>query len=77
LARRITTVVVVRALVDERGRVVEAVVAQPSGQPPEFGFDEAALKRVRSRRYQPARRHDVPVPIWVIVRVEFRPPPLR
>jgi serine/threonine-protein kinase len=75
--RRISTVVVVRALVDERGRVVEAAVLQPSGQPAEYGFDDAALKRVRSRRYRPARRNDVPVPIWVVVRVEFRPPPVR
>jgi TonB family protein len=70
-------VVVVRALVDETGRVAEASVTQPSGQPADLGFDEAALKRVRSRKYRPARRHDVAVPIWVVVRVEFRPPPLR
>ena len=64
-----------RALVDETGRVVEATIAQSSGQPADYGFDEAALKRVRSRKYRPARRHDVAVPIWVVVRVEFRPPP--
>jgi TonB family protein len=77
IPRRISAVVVVRALVDERGRVVEAVITQASGQPPEYGFDAAALKRVRSRKYRPARREDVPVPIWVVVRVEFRPPPIR
>jgi len=77
VAGRFTAVVVVRALVDESGRVVEAALAQPSGQPAEYGFDEAALKRVRSRKYRPARRKDVPVPIWVVVRVEFRPPPMR
>jgi TonB family protein len=70
-----TVVVVVRALVDENGRVTEASVSQTSGQPAEYGFDEAALKRVRSRKYRPARRHDVAVPIWVLVRLEFRPPP--
>jgi serine/threonine-protein kinase len=75
VSRRISTSVVVRALVDQQGRVAEATVVQPSGQPPELGFDEAALKRVRSRRYRPARRHDVPVAISVIVRIEFRPPP--
>jgi TonB family protein len=73
--RRISTSVVVRALVDEQGRVGETTVVQSSGQPPDLGFDEAALKRVRSRRYRPARRHDVPVPIWVVVRVDFRPLP--
>jgi protein TonB len=70
-----TIAVVVRALVDETGRVAESAVAQASGQPPEYGFDEAALRRVRSRKYRPARRNGQPVPIWVMVRVEFRPPP--
>jgi TonB family protein len=68
-------VVVVRALVDETGRVVEATITQPSGQPAEYGFDEAALKRVRSRKYRPARRHDTAVPYWIGIRVVFRPPP--
>jgi protein TonB len=75
LSRRITTSVVVRALVNEEGRVSEASLVQPSGQPAAYGFDEAALRRVRSRRYRPARRNGVPVAIWVVVRVEFRPPP--
>jgi len=72
---RISASVTVRALVDERGRVTEATVIRSSGQPVVYGFDEAALRRVRSRRYRPARRNDAAVPIWVIVRVEFRPPP--
>ena len=73
-ARRIAAVVVVRALVDETGRIAEASIIQPSGQLPEYGFDQTALNRVKSRKYKPARRNDVPVPIWVLVRVEFRPP---
>jgi len=75
MSARLAAVVVVRALVEETGRVVEATVTQPSGQPAAYGFDEAALKRVRSRKYRPARRNNVPVPIWVVIRVEFRPPP--
>jgi TonB family protein len=75
VGRRISTSVVIRALVDEQGRVAETAVVQPSGQPPEYGFDEAALKRVRSRKYRPARRNGVPVAIWVVVRIDFRPPP--
>ena len=74
VGRRISTSVVIRALVDEQGRVAETAVVQPSGQPPEYGFDEAALKRVRSRKYRPARRNGVPVAIWVEVRMEFKPP---
>jgi serine/threonine-protein kinase len=72
-----TVVVVVRALIDETGRVTEAAITQASGQPPEMGFDDAAFKRVRSRKYRPARRHDIPMPIWVVIRVEFRPPAQR
>jgi serine/threonine-protein kinase len=72
-----TVVVVVRALIDETGHVTEAAITQASGQPPEMGFDDAALKRVRSRKYRPARRHDIPMPIWVVIRVEFRPPAQR
>jgi protein TonB len=75
ILRRIATSVVVRALVDEQGRVAEASLVQASGQPRAYGFDEAALKRVRSRRYKPARRNGVPVAIWVLVKVDFRPPP--
>jgi TonB family protein len=74
ISRRITTTVVVRALIDEQGRVGEATVIQPSGQPAALGFDEAALKRVRSRRYRPARRQGVPIAIWVLVRIDFKPP---
>jgi TonB family protein len=73
IARRIATVVVVRACVDETGRIAEPSIIQPSGQLPEYGFDQTALNRVKSRKYKPARRNDVPVPIWVVVRVEFRP----
>ena len=74
LSRRIAATVLVRALVDESGHVVEAAIVQSSNQRAEYGFDEAALKRVLGRRYRPARRNDVAVPIWVVVRVEFRPP---
>jgi TonB family protein len=74
LSRRIAATVLVRALVDESGRVVEAAIVQSSNQRTEYGFDEAALKRVLGRHYRPARRNDVAVPIWVVVRVEFRPP---
>jgi TonB family protein len=76
-SRRLSAVVVVRALVDETGKIAEAAVIQASGQPLDYGFEQAALNRVKGRKYRPARRNDVPVPIWVVVRVEFRPPPVR
>jgi TonB family protein len=72
---RVSTSVTVRALIDERGRVAEATILRGSGQPAAFGFDETALRGVRSRRYRPAQRQGVPVAMWVIVRIDFRPPP--
>jgi TonB family protein len=72
-ARRLAASVVVRALVDEQGRVAEAAVTQPSGHPTSIGFEEAALQKIRGRRYAPARRAGVPVRMWVLVRVDFRP----
>ena len=77
ISRRLAAVVVVRALVDETGKIAEAAVTQASGQPLDYGFEQAALRRVKGRKYRPARRNDVPVPIWVVVRVEFRPPAVR
>jgi len=77
MSRRLSASVVIRALVDESGKVSEATVTQASGQPLDYGFEHAALTRVKSRKYRPARRNEVPVPIWVVVRVEFRPPPAR
>jgi TonB family protein len=75
LRMRVSTSVTVRALIDERGRVAEATILRGSGQPAAFGFDETALRGVRSRRYRPAQRQGVPVAMWVIVRIDFRPPP--
>jgi TonB family protein len=72
-ARRLAASVVVRALVDEQGRVAEAAVTQPSGHATSIGFEEAALQKIRGRRYAPARRAGVPVRMWVLVRVDFRP----
>lgn len=70
--RRLNASVVVRALVDEQGRVAEASVTQPSGHPTSIGFEDAALQKIRGRRYAPARRAGVPVRMWVLVRVDFR-----
>jgi TonB family protein len=74
LRMRISTSVTVRALVDERGRVTEATILRGSGQPAAFGFEDAALRGVRSRRYRPAQRQGVPVAMWVLVRIDFLPP---
>ena len=49
-------------LVDERGRVAQALVRE--GGPPGLGFDEVALTAARKVRFQPATRNDVPGTMW-------------
>jgi len=61
--------VVVEALVDEKGGVVEAFVVEPSGF--RLGFEEAAIAQVKGRRYQAGTKRGVPVKVRVRVRVNF------
>jgi len=49
-------------LVDERGRVIDAVVRE--GGPAGLGFDEAALAAARKVPFQPGTRSDVPRKMW-------------
>jgi TonB family protein len=49
-------------LVDERGRVIDAVVRE--GGPAGLGFDEAALAAARKVSFQPGARGDVPRKMW-------------
>jgi TonB family protein len=61
--------VVVEALVDETGAVSEVNVVEPSV--PGMGFEAAAIRQVRSRRYRPATKDGVPVRVRVRIRVNF------
>jgi protein TonB len=64
--------VAVNALVDENGTVVEVSVvrANPRG----LGFEDAAVRHVRTRRYQPATKGGVAVRVRMDFVVEFRRP---
>jgi protein TonB len=62
--------VLIDALVDETGAVTEAKVMESSVSG--LGFEAAALRQVRSRRYRPATKNGVPVRVWMRVRVNFR-----
>ena len=64
-------VVEVLALIDERGRVVEANVVR--AQPLKLGFEQAALEQVRSMQYRPGTRDGVPVKVRMSIRVNFKP----
>jgi len=64
-----TGTVQVEALVDEKGMVAEARVRESST--PGLGFEDAALRQVRTRRYEPGTKNGVPVRVWIVVRVNF------
>jgi protein TonB len=73
LARRLKrhAQVMIRALVDENGRVVKAVVVEED--PSQLGFDEAALDAAYRTLYKPARKDGVPVKMWIELPVKFQP----
>jgi TonB family protein len=56
-------------LVDERGKVIDAVVRD--GGPEDLGFQEEALKVARQIPFQPASRWDVPGKMWTEMILEF------
>lgn len=71
-ARRLgrTAVVVLRLLIDERGTVAEV---QQTGPKAGMGFDRAAFVAAGKTTWQPAMVDDVPVKMWVDLRIEFKP----
>ena len=56
-------------LVDERGRVIEAVVRE--GGPEDLGFNQEALRVARHIPFQPASRYDIPGKMWTEMILEF------
>jgi protein TonB len=62
-----TTMLKVHVLID--GRVGDVVVQQSAGHP---DLDQAAIDAVRRWRFEPARRGNDPVAMWVLLPVEFQ-----
>ena len=60
-----------RVLVDKKGKVRAAYVLMDSGND-NLGFEEAALEMARNNRWEPARRSDEPMDIWLTYRERFR-----
>lgn len=59
-------------LVDERGKVIEAVVRE--GDSSGLGFNETALAAARRLSFQPATRGDEPVKMWTEMIFQFSEP---
>ncbi len=67
---RVEAKVVLRLLVDERGRV--AVVEADAGESAAT-FAEEARKAARDWTYSPASKGGVPVKVWIVERITFKP----
>ena len=68
--QRLAGTVIISALVDEQGNVVEARVIR--GAPVNTGFNQAALDNVKKRKYKPATRDGKPGRAWVAIQVDFK-----
>jgi len=68
--QRITGSVLVSALVDERGNVVEVKLIR--GVAGNVGLNQAALENVKKRKYKPATQNGRPGRAWVAVQIDFK-----
>jgi TonB family protein len=59
-------------LVDEKGRVVDAVVRD--GEPSPLGFNAVALAAARKVPFQPATRNNIPGKMWTEMIFSFSDP---
>jgi len=59
----------VQVLVDEHGRVIDAMI---SGNKARYGFDEAAVAAARKSVFRPANKDGVPVKMWTTIRFRFK-----
>lgn len=64
--KQTTVRIVVRVLIDERGRVTDARIHQ--GNP---AFDQAVLRAIKQWRFEPAKRKGKPVPGRVAIPFDF------
>lgn len=71
LRQKLSGRVVVEALVDTVGRIVDAKVLKSSG----YGtLDTAALKAAKKSRFEPVKQNDKKVRVWITIPFEFNPP---
>lgn len=67
---RIEGIVILEAIIDENGNLVNARVLRSPGKA--FGFDEAALEAVKQWKFKPGLQNGVPVPVIYTLTVEFK-----
>jgi protein TonB len=59
----------VKALVDKKGNVRDAIVFKPSGS--SAGFEDVAIQGAHKIKYKPAISNNQPVAVWVVYPVRF------
>ncbi len=69
-AQRITGTVLVSALIDEQGNVVETKLIR--GVSTSAGLNVAAMENVKKRKYKPATLNGKPGRVWVAIHIEFK-----
>jgi TonB family protein len=62
-------IVVVRAFIDEKGRVNQTLILQGV---PDTGLDQAAMKAIRRTNFVPATKRGRPVAAWISIPVNFK-----
>jgi len=60
----------IKALVDKKGNVRDAIVFKPSGS--SAGFEEVAREGAFKIKYKPAISNNQPVAVWVVYKVDFK-----
>jgi len=59
--------VILSAIVDETGRVVDPWIMQPLGK----GLDEKAVEIMEKWRFKPAQQHGRPVKVEMALEIQF------
>lgn len=70
LKEKIEGSVWVKVLVDEYGDAVKALIAKISEK--NVGFEEAALKNAKQRKYEPAEIDGKPAAVWIAYKIQFK-----
>jgi TonB family protein len=59
----------IKARIDSKGKVVQAIVYRDSGT--DYGFEEAALQAAYNNEFEPLEIDNRRIPVWVIYKVRF------